>query len=234
VIDTGNTGDDFVRLVETNPSHTGEWVALSHKWGLETSSHFCTTVDTVEDYKRGIPLASLPATFRDAVIVTRAIPGCQYLWIDSICILQGPGGDFNKEAKNVAEVYSGASLVLAASRAAHQSDGFLKSLVPRDYVALSGRRVELGRATPRTTQQQTGGEDEAPFYICENIDDFDAHVLKGPLNRRDWLLQEHALARRTVFFTDRQMYFECGEGVRCQTMTKMRKWVPPPLFFHMS
>ncbi|UPK93045.1 hypothetical protein LCI18_003980 [Fusarium solani-melongenae] len=64
-------------------------------------------------------------------------------------------------------------------------------------------------------------EDYMLFYIRETIDDFQQHVLEGELNQRAWVLQEHALARRTVYFTDYQTYFECGNNVHCETMTKM-------------
>ncbi|KAK3350274.1 heterokaryon incompatibility protein-domain-containing protein, partial [Lasiosphaeria hispida] len=144
----------------------------------------------------------LPATFRDAVKVSRAL-GCRYLWIDSLCIIQGDGGDFNQEAKHMEQVYSGAYCVLAVSRAASHYAGFLHPRKERDFVAL-------------------GEDNEPPFYICENIDDFNAHVLEGDLNSRGWVLQEHALARRTIFFTEHQAYWECGEGVRCETMMRMR------------
>jgi hypothetical protein len=62
-----------------------------------------------------------------------------------------------------------------------------------------------------------------PIFIRETIDDFQNHVLDGPLGGRGWVLQEHALARRTIYYTDYQCYFECGDGVRCETMTKMTK-----------
>lgn len=62
-----------------------------------------------------------------------------------------------------------------------------------------------------------------PFYIWENIADFNCHVLEGKLISRGWVLQEGALGRWTVFFTGHQTWFECGEGVRCETMTAMRK-----------
>jgi hypothetical protein len=48
-------------------------------------------------------------------------------------------------------------------------------------------------------------------------------VLGGELHSRGWVLQEHALARRTLFFTEHQTYFECGNGVRCETSTKLSK-----------
>lgn len=102
-------------------------------------------------------------------------------------------------------VFSGAYCVLAASRATGQYDGFLKDLnQPRRYITV--RR-----------------ENEQPFYVCEWIDDFSKHVLGGPLNQRGWVLQERALARRTIFFTGEQTYFECGKGIRCQSLTKIRQ-----------
>jgi hypothetical protein len=55
------------------------------------------------------------------------------------------------------------------------------------------------------------------------MNDFKTHVLEGRLNKRRWVLQERALAHRTIFFTDRQTYWECGEGVKCETLTKMDK-----------
>lgn len=101
-------------------------------------------------------------------------------------------------------VYSGAYCVLAISRASGHYAGLLKPRNERDYVAMRQ-------------------EKEAPFYIWGTIDDFSLHVLGGALNRRGWVMQEHALARQTVFFTEHQTYWECGHGVRCETMTKTSK-----------
>ena len=203
LIDVGNIGDDEVHLWETGPQDTGEWVALSHQWG--PIPHFSTNRKNLKDHISGMKYETLPGTFKDAVTVTRAL-GRRYLWIDSICIIQGKDGDFNQEAKRMEEVCSGAYCVLAASRATGHFSGFLQARKERDYVALSSEV-----------------ENKASFYICRAIDNFKEHVLEGALNRRGWVLQEHALARRTIFFTEHQTYWECGDGVRCETMTKMNK-----------
>lgn len=137
--------------------------------------------------------------------VTRAL-GRRYLWIDSLCVIQGPGGDFNTEAKRMEDVYSGAYCVIAASCSADHFSGFLKQRNRRSYVGLCRE-----------------GKGETPFYVCESIDNFKDHVLDGELNSRGWVLQEHALARRTLFFTEHQTYFECGKGVRCETSTNLSK-----------
>lgn len=113
------------------------------------------------------------------------------------------------------DVFSGAYCVLAASRASDQRDGFLGSRPQRNYVTFE---PENGEA----------------FFVCEPIDNFNKDVIQGALNKRGWVLQERALARRTIYFTETQTYFECGCGVRCETMAKMHKYVKSPLSFLQS
>ncbi|KAL8380828.1 hypothetical protein RB595_005223 [Gaeumannomyces hyphopodioides] len=210
VVVVGKEGDKTVRLWETGQDDAGKYIALSHRWGLAPFPDGAkTTVKNKKVYTRkGISLERLPATFRDAVKATRAL-GIPYLWIDSLCIIQASKagkGDFDVEAERMESVFSGAYCVLAASRATGMNSGFLGSRSNgRAYVTVSG-----------------GADGQEPLYICRNIDDFDKDVLQGHLNTRGWVYQERALARRTIFFTDQQMYFECGMGISCETMSKMR------------
>jgi len=193
------------------------YIALSHPWGsAQNHNHFCTTRQNLASRIRdGIAMADLPATLRDAVIVTRAL-GVRYLWIDTICIVQGSDGDFDTEACLMETVFSLAYCVIAASCADGTSSGFLseqKLHGRRDFVALD---LAENNGSPA---ENTG---TPSLYICEAIDDFQRHVIDGPLNQRGWVLQERALARRTIHFTQWQTYFECGAGVRCETLTKMQ------------
>ncbi|GAW14724.1 hypothetical protein ANO14919_041270 [Xylariales sp. No.14919] len=148
-----------------------------------------------DDHQKSINLDRLPAIFRNAILTARAI-GKRYLWIDLICILQGPERDFYVEARRMEAVFSSAYCVLAASRAHNQRDGFLGPRRERDYVAMYDPHRNVS------------------FFLCENIDAFDRHVLGGHLHKRGWVLQEHALARRTIFVTKHQTYFECSDSVR--------------------
>lgn len=202
LIDVGIQGDETVALRETGPEYSGDWVALSHSWGR---SHFCTTRGNIQQHVAGLRIEDLPATFRDAVIVTRAL-GARYLFIDAMCIVHGSDGDTQTEFLRIGDIFRGAYCVIAANNATDHFSGFLKPRKPRDFVRLH-------------QQDQNKG----PFFICQNIDDFKGDVLDSALHRRAWILQEHALARRTIFFTKHQTYFECGGLVRCETSTEMSK-----------
>ncbi|KAF4994555.1 hypothetical protein FDECE_13078 [Fusarium decemcellulare] len=209
LIDVGQPGNDSLtvylrEMADSEQRDSLRYIALSHPWGsVDDHNHFCTTRKNVESRSvDGMALSQLPNTFRHAVQVTRAL-GVRYLWIDSLCIMQGDDGDFETEARNMETVFSSAYCVIAASRASGTSSGFLWRRPERRFVKIDG--------TPS----------EDPFYICEAIDDFQHDVIEGPLNQRGWVLQERVLARRTIYFTEKQTYWECGQGVRCETLTKM-------------
>ncbi|KAI1122254.1 HET-domain-containing protein [Nemania abortiva] len=206
LIDVKQHGSPIVRLLKTQKIQIDslrlmEYIALSHPWGAE-HSHFRTTQFNIRDHETEIPIDLLPNTFKDAVEVTRQL-GLKYLWIDSLCIVQGDGGDFEEEAKHMETVFSSAYCVIAATCASGMSSGFLKSRPDRKIVRF----------------EQPG----APgLYICESIDNFQRDVLEGALNKRGWVLQERVLARRTIYFAENQTYWECGEGIRCETLIRMR------------
>jgi hypothetical protein len=207
LIDVGLEFSETVHLYETLPKDSFKYVALSHSWGKKLP-YFQTFRRDVERYKNHIKIEALPPTFKDAVICTRKL-GLRYLWIDSICIIQRDetdDGDFDQEAGRMESVFSSAYCVLAASSAEGQSDGFLNDRKSngRDFVAIK----PPGKPT---------------YYVCPSIDDFKGHVLDGVLNKRGWVMQERVLARRIIYFTDTQAYWECGDGVRCESLTKMEK-----------
>lgn len=201
LINVVDTHSPIVKLYETKRLDKIKYLALSHPWG--SPPHFCTYPGDIHKYRNGIRVVDIPKTFQDAVFVTRKL-GFQYLWIDSLCIIQGPEGDFESEGKRMEDVFSHAECVLAATCAEGQEDGFLNSIQQRESVAFS----------------RPG---KVPVYICEFMDNFDEHVLKSRLNQRGWVLQERVLARRTIHFSSKQSYWECGRGIRCESMTKMQK-----------
>ncbi|KAF4436564.1 serine/threonine protein kinase [Fusarium austroafricanum] len=204
--DTGNL-KVYLRETTNDMCHAKNdlrYIALSHPWGSENEyNHFCTTRENLASrLSAGIDINEFPNTFRHAIEVTQKL-GVPYLWIDSLCIVQGPGGDFDTEAKRMESVFSSAYCVIAASRANGTSSGFLWERPEREM-------VKLDQYSPNES-----------VYVCEAIDNFQYDVIEGALNKRGWVLQERALAPRTIYFTEKQTYWECGQGVRCETLTKL-------------
>jgi hypothetical protein len=192
-----------LRLSEPHHENISEarYVGLSHMWGLFPIPS--TLTENIESFRTAIPEALLPPNFRDAVICTRAL-GIRYLWVDALCIIQDSKEDWEGEAARMEDVFSGAYCILAASRAPDSEAGFLRPRPDRRYATF-----------------KSGLNDS--YYVCESIDDFQRDIIQGDLNSRAWVLQERALARRTIYFAEKQTYFECGEGIRCETLSKMHK-----------
>lgn len=104
------------------------------------------------------------------------------------------------------DVFSQAYCVVAATAAEDSFSGFLNADINRkfEHVCVKdgpGRR----------------------FYISTDIDAYDDDVSKAKLNTRAWVLQESVLARRTIHFTTNQMYWECGKGVYCENLTRLKR-----------
>lgn len=107
---------------EENPSY----VALSYCWGKE--SFLTTTHSTLKQREDVIPMVALPQTIRDAVWFTRLL-GLRYLWVDSLCILQGKGKeaeeDWARESANMNKIYGGALVTVCASSSSHANGGII-------------------------------------------------------------------------------------------------------------
>ncbi|KAK4097598.1 HET-domain-containing protein [Parathielavia hyrcaniae] len=226
VLDVGSA--DPVRhpmLVETL-GRKDRYVALSHCWGPTPSSITKTerAGDNLRRRLQGIPVEELSTNFRHAVEVTRAL-GYQYLWIDSLCIVQDDPQDWAAESVKMAEVYSRASLTIATANSASADEGFLK---PRDR----RRTVTLPfRAAPGVTSGYFTVAEPSPEDAKEFRDHFQVEVDGGPLAARGWTLQERLLARRTVFFGRDQMHWECrsarwSESTRTQLIQYLESSAP--------
>ncbi|KAI8623798.1 HET-domain-containing protein [Xylariaceae sp. FL1651] len=203
LIEIGGDTELTLRLIDTHGTFNQRYAALSHRWGITPDGlEFSTSRSNLERHKQNIEFGKLPQTFQDAVTITRGI-GIKYVWIDSLCIIQKDQDDWETEAGKMEDVFSSAYCTIAASSAASCLEGFIHDRQPRPCVAI---------------KDQSGGN----LYFCKNIDDFHGDVETGVLNQRGWVLQERALSRRTIHFTSNQVYWECGEGVHCETLAKLR------------
>jgi hypothetical protein len=109
VIEVGTDSKD-PRLVVTH-GRLGRWAALSHCWGV--AGLLKTEKASLGSHCKALPLELLPPTFKDAVLIMKAL-GLPYLWIDSLCIVQGSPRGCLIESTQMGTIYKHSVVTIAA------------------------------------------------------------------------------------------------------------------------
>lgn len=127
-----------VRLCSTErlPRNT-QYATLSHCWGL--IKQFTLNHENFDTLQESIPVHLLSKTFQDAIFLTQKF-GFQYLWIDSLCIVQDDANDWRHESSLMTSVYGGSALNRAAS---HARDGRVGCFVDRSPMDITQCLVPL-------------------------------------------------------------------------------------------
>lgn len=158
----------------------------------------------------------LTKTFRDAITITRSL-SVQYLWIDSLCIIQDDKQDWEKESGLMASIYENAYLVISAAHASDGSKGcFSEHPAPKETLTPFYSHITLdGSSIPFYLRHETQISHQA--YQSNTL--FILWESSVPLHFRAWALQERILATRIVHFTDEELVWECHKSVRCECMS---------------
>lgn len=189
LIDVGpSDGSRTPRLYRSGAQH-GQWATLSHCWG-KTGTLKLTSA-TLEKRIQGISMAEMPRNFREAIIVTRLLD-IQYLWIDSLCIIQDSAEDWMQESAKMGDIYKNSVITIAATNAVESTAGFLRK-----------RRAGIFCRLHR------GDGASLPVYVRPRIEWYGFEEIVGPLTQRAWVLQERLLAARTLHFGGQQIIWQC-------------------------
>ncbi|RSL64888.1 hypothetical protein CEP53_003891 [Fusarium sp. AF-6] len=121
----GTTDPPSLRLYAPEMGEDVRWCALSYCWDRQSQS-VMTTVATLQERFDGIDFGELPKTLQDAIISTHRL-GIQYIWIDSLCIVQDDNNEKVQDITQMGEVCSQAYITLSASSAANVTEGFLQN-----------------------------------------------------------------------------------------------------------
>lgn len=193
----------ILRLMQTRGAK-GIYLTLSHCWG-KSSSVLQTTTANLARMEEDIPFSTLPRTFQDAVIITRKL-GFQYLWIDSLCIIQDSRKDWEAQAAVMGDIYEDSTLTIAAAGASNADIGMLNIYQHPNSVGIPvAVRVDAAKQSPRRALIRPIPIDEEGLEEC---------LITTPLAGRGWALQERHLSRRVLYYGQRQVYWEC-RGARC-------------------
>ncbi len=159
------------------------YAALSHCWG--NAVHTVTTEANINRLYQKIDWATLPATFKDAITTSRKL-NIDYIWIDSLCIIQDSRSDWEKECQHMGSYYKNSFITLSALDSSNSEAGFLhprKNLAVR--LAYTDTWIRPSGRMPNT-------------------------IFRGSyLNKRGWTLQERLLSTRILHFSQDEVLWEC-------------------------
>lgn len=172
-------------------------------WG-EAQPHK-TTKSNISAYSARIDASLLPQTILDAIYVTHTL-GFQYLWADSLCIVQDSDEDKLHEIGRMHLIYRHAYLTIIAASAERVTDGFLQDRLAEPY------DLTLPFLCP--PPPPTSGDDAAEVQQVGEV--HCSHRSWGvdapdPVDRRGWCLQELYMSPRALIFTSKTLRFRCQE-----------------------
>ena len=163
-----------------------------------------TTSENYQLNRKGVSLASLPKSFRDAVDFTRKLE-IRYLWIDSLCIVQDDDEDWRRESANMDEIYQNAFLTISALNSTNCDSGLYRTALRQAH------RLEL--------VDEPGCRRN--IYVRERLKhpgeytEFTERAREAfPLMTRAWAYQERLLSPRILHFASSELIWSCTEPLR--------------------
>lgn len=176
------------------------YVALSHCWGRKP--FLVMRKENKRKFKKGVSISSLSPNFRDAISVAHQL-GFRYIWIDSLCIIQGSAEDWRREAPTMNKVYRNAFLTLGAMASPDAYGGLFRNRDP-----------DMVSTCPITISTETEG---VMNCLVVKSDIWESNVKQAPLSQRAWVVQERILAPRSLYFCEGQLFWECREQHACES-----------------
>jgi Heterokaryon incompatibility protein (HET) len=173
------------------PSADTPYVALSYVWGQ--GDPYTTILSNIMLHRGhgGLDkfLPDLPPVIRDSIDLVRRL-GMQYIWIDSLCIVQDSPRSWNLNARAMDLVYGNAKLTICAADG-HDSSTGLKAMHAKEYDVCQYK------------------EECAPGVRLMVSRPPEMGIRASKWNTRAWTFQERLLSRRCLIFTEGRVYFQC-------------------------
>lgn len=169
-------------------------MTLSHCWGGVVPLRLLH--ENYNKFLTEIEFSEIPKTFQDAIDATRRL-SVQYLWIDSLCIIQDSREDWLHESAKMHHIYQNSYLNLMAAASSNSHGGLYYT---SKYPFLS---------IPFLVPLGDPHEPKLAWYPHmtakrENLKDL-------TLFTRGWVMQERVLARRNLIF-GKEIHWECHDS----------------------
>lgn len=182
---------DVRRWCLAKPGQKCRYLALSYVWGQKKVFQCTrTNVSNLEkDHGLALVRDQLPRTITDAIQLTAAM-GEQYLWVDSICIVQDDDKNKQEQLSAMDAIYCVAALTIVSTSGTEASSG-LSGLSPGSRTSIQHVEAVQGLKLVNSLPKVQKGANHTVW------------------NSRGWTYQERVLSQRLLFITSSQIIFKC-------------------------
>ena len=200
LLDIGDDSSKMVKMVPGATARDAHYAAWGYCWGQKPQ--FLLLRSNYKELENGIPFNSLFNVAQDAITVCRAL-SIQYLWMDSMCIIQGPDGEFLQEAARMEDVYAGSLITIVAAGSRDQTQHFLRHRNPLQWMECQ-LRID-GTYSYRTYVEG--------LTFCDYLNNTPGSFA---IDTQGCCFQERLLAPRSVYFGENGLHWECRTGLACE------------------
>ncbi|KAI1412207.1 HET-domain-containing protein, partial [Hypoxylon sp. FL1857] len=198
VLDVGTTPGQARLVLARERGLREPYLALSYCWGQGVRYAIELKDENITSLLEFLDETALAATQQECIAIARQL-SIRYVWIDSLCIIQGNLADWEYESKGMAQVYGNATLTVVAARSADSRLGFVTNRLEQ---AAPPCALPFGR-------KDDNGRDMGDVFLC-----LPRSGKGGPLNARGWCFQEGVLSRRKIIFETQKVYYSCQRSER--------------------
>lgn len=182
------------RIIDAN-INTPSFFALSYVWGADSKNEAALCQGNLSELQKSGGLNDLPQTIADAMRVCEQLDQA-YLWVDRFCIVQDDKEDKYGQIGSLEAIYSRAELVIVAACGDNMQSG------------LAGVDGKSSRGRSQIPIEVFG------FTMINRLEEPAYALSNTKWNERGWTYQEAVLARRKLYFTSSELWFECAEGLQ--------------------
>ncbi|KAI8623250.1 heterokaryon incompatibility protein-domain-containing protein [Xylariaceae sp. FL1651] len=197
--------DNNVRLVESKGMKE-RYICLSHCWG--DHQPLKTTRSNISQHLDSLPWDDVPQCYKDLIELTRLL-GVNYVWIDSLCIIQDDAEDWMTESQTMCHVYENSWLTVASTAIPDCSYNLWAFSGRMDDHKICIGKTDLGEAYSMMAAR-------VPTWHPTNFDLRGHQRQLWPLLDRAWVFQEMMLSPRILHFSRWELIWECRESTSCE------------------
>lgn len=143
-----------------------------------------------------IPLEVFPETLKDALHIAKKLE-FRYIWVDSLCILQGDKYDWAHQGAAMTDIYGNSALTISATSNKNSGQRILRQLSLGDSqigtLKVSGMDPKYVQVSLRTPMGTLDLEEE-------------------PISKRGWVFQERLVSVASLHYTNEGLVWECAHG----------------------